>query len=465
MAGYAPICALLRKEIELRIAEGCAIDRDDWMARVEALPPGRVDAAEELYGELQRVEPAPNVPFEEPASLKAIHETRPNGVREMPLQEDQRRIFERMHGGWIGLFCGNTLGCPFQMPPYTTHPKNRQRHAVVRWLKGAEAWPLDGYVPGESRAQVEGLDLTAKECTREEVNGAQADPATQGALMALSVLAASGSIDFSTADVAERWLAAVPFACLRGAVCQACLSAMRLEAFARTDAPLQERETTDWERVAMRFNPWRESAEAMPRGLVYGLAAPGAPEKAAEMAWRDARWTHTGPGLQAAMATAAMAAAAYCESDARNLVEIGLSEIPSTGRLAAALRQALRNIGEAPSWEVCWDLVMTRFAHFGPDHAIPNMLILAVGLALGEGDFERTMNLALAMGLNPACNAALTGAIAGIQATSRGLPHHWVAPLSNTWRAQILGMARGTVSDAAGRCFKAAYRTEGAATP
>ena len=84
-------------------------------------------------------------------------------------------------------------------------------------------------------------------------------------------------------------------------------------------------------------NPFREWIGAQIRADIFGYVAPGWPEKAAELVYRDASISHVKNGIYGEMFVAAMLAASFVKSDVREIVEIGLSEIPAKCRLSEAV--------------------------------------------------------------------------------------------------------------------------------
>ena len=106
----------------------------------------------------------------------------------------------------------------------------------------------------------------------------------------------------------------------------------------------------DWSPIARRLNPWREDGTAMMRGIIHGFASPGKPWIAAEMAWRDTRSSYCANGLYGAMFAAAMASAAFYESDPITLIETGIAEIPSSSQLARLAKRILVLGKSNPEW-------------------------------------------------------------------------------------------------------------------
>ena len=451
MPGYAHIRDLISLEVEQRIREGGVIDRDEWHDRLRACPASDAAAMRALYDELAAIDPPLDVPFDEPASLKVIREVRPNGVRDLGDPPDPRRAFDQVHGGWIGLCIGAMMGLPFERPPYTVDPETQQHLAIRKWLVGADAWPMTDYAPAESRGSHTGLRIAHPEATREKLRNVEPCDALHDALAAVAVLEDSGP-GFDTPDVARVWLGQLPFGHTRRAQSQAYMNLLNEEATALTDTNPEALALLDWERIATRLNPWREGNGAMVRGLAYGLSAPGKPAEAAARAWRDARLAHTRNGLYAAMFAAALAAAAFMEENADHLVEIGLSEIPPSSRLAGAVRELIGAAGELGDWEACRQRMLERHGAGGADQAIPNTLLWVMALMYGGWELTESAALGVRGGLNPSANAAMAAAVAGIRQTSRGLPPSLVAPLNNSYHSHMPGAIRGTISDLARRC-------------
>ena len=70
--------------------------------------------------------------------------------------------------------------------------------------------------------------------------------------------------------------------------------------------------------------------------------APGWPERAAAMAYRDAFISHRRQGIYGEMFFAAAIAAAFEVDDPVEALRVGLTEIPRTCSLSKAIRWALR---------------------------------------------------------------------------------------------------------------------------
>jgi ADP-ribosylglycohydrolase len=455
MAGSDSLYNLLTLEIRQRTEEGCLTQPDDWHARLRDIGPDRIDDLTTLSKELAATAPADDFPFSEPAGLDAIRHARPNGVRDMAKELTERDLLERIHGAWIGRCCGCSLGRPFDRAPFTRHPENHQRETIQFWLEGANAWPLANYVPGKSRTSRRGIVIGAPESTLEQIKAMEPDPHITSALLALGTLERKG-LAFTSADIAKTWLRALPLDMAPPAETQALANMAGHEALSRATRDSDLLDSLDWREIAVAQNPYREGNGAMDRAIVFGLVCPGRPEQAAEMAWRDARVSHTRNGIYAAMFIAALTAAAFHESDLALLVDCALSEIPARCRLTHAVKKMPALAKPHADWEGCWDALMTEFGAYEPDHAILSTLVVLMALSYGAGDFTRGLSIAAGSGLSPAANGATVGSILGIRTGSRAIPAHWTTPLRNALRSPLAGQTRITISDVAQRCFRLA---------
>src|SRR5262249_49005219 len=115
-------------------------------------------------------------------------------------------------------------------------------------------------------------------------------------------------------------------------------------------------------------NPYREWIGAQIRADGWAWMCAGKPELAAELAYRDACWTHERNGIYGEMMFAAIQAAAFVERDPARLVEIGLSEIPSGCRLARCTRQCLAWIKQCRDFESCMHRVESALEGMSPVH-------------------------------------------------------------------------------------------------
>ena len=88
-------------------------------------------------------------------------------------------------------------------------------------------------------------------------------------------------------------------------------------------------------------NPNLQNIAAWTRADSYGYVYPGWPEKAAELAYRDASVNHRRNGVYGSMFMAATIAAAFVTDDPIQAIRIGLTEIPENCLFAEGIRWAL----------------------------------------------------------------------------------------------------------------------------
>lgn len=203
-------------------------------------------------------------------------------------------------------------------------------------------------------------------------------------------------------------------------------------------------------------NPYSEWIGAQIRADIWGYVAPGQPELAATLAYRDAVISHSRNGIYGEMFFAALLAAAYVERDVRALVEIALSEIPARSRFSEAIRNTLTWCEQDADWESTWERIMAEYGHYHRVHTINNAALTVAALLHGGGDFTRTIAIAVMSGLDTDCNGATAGSAIGLILGAGGIPPHWTAPFQDLLHTYVRGFERLSISDLARRTARLA---------
>ncbi|NQT08873.1 ADP-ribosylglycohydrolase family protein [Candidatus Bathyarchaeota archaeon] len=380
-----------------------------------------------LWDELASLPVDPGFPYEEPSEFESIRKARPKGPRALHVGLSDEVYLDKVHGAWLGRCVGCLLGKPVEGWP---------RERIEGYLKLGDAYPLDGYIP-EVTPHPEGYRLhpTYKEAMRGAIDGMPRDDDIDYTILGLHVLEEHG-IDFTTANVGAEWLTHLPYKLV--------YTAERV-AYRNLVNGLAPPET------ASHRNPYREYIGAQIRGDIWGYVAPGLPEVAAELAFRDASLSHTKNGIYGEMFAAAMISAAFSTQDIREVTEVGLSEIPRKSRLAEAVRDVLDWSEDYSDWRQAWEKVMESYGGYHWVHTINNAAFVVLGLIYGGGDLGRSVSISVMAGFDTDCNGATAGSVVGAVLGAKALPEDWVTPLGGRVRSILAGFSESSTSDLARR--------------
>lgn len=165
------------------------------------------------------------------------------------------------------------------------------------------------------------------------------------------------------------------------------------------------------------------------RSEIWACIAPGNPQLAAEMAWKDAVLDHAGgEGVYGEMFLAALESAAFVVSDPQELIEIGLEMIPIYSAVSRSVRSAVWCHKNEIPWEQAREKILNRFGHNHPCHAPQNLGFIIMGWLYGEG-FGDQLCKAVNCGYDTDCTGATLGSILGILGGSAGIPDKWKEPV------------------------------------
>ena len=178
------------------------------------------------------------------------------------------------------------------------------------------------------------------------------------------------------------------------------------------------------------LNPWDELCGALIRVDAYGYASPGHPALAAELAWRDASFTHRRNGIYAAMFVAAAIAAAFVASDPLEPFAQALRFVPRRSRFHEAVAQHLDIIGSADRWEDASEEIQTRFGTFGSCHIYQEIGCLMTAVRFAES-VGHGICLQVSQGYDTDSFGARAGAILGALLGPGYLEERWLAPFAD----------------------------------
>ncbi|NBD24393.1 ADP-ribosylglycohydrolase family protein [Paenibacillus glycinis] len=454
MAGWDSLFQLIKEEVKQRGEEGCEVA--GYAERVEAAGNDEAELMR-LYGELTALPIAANYPYAEPSELDEIRAQRPPAVAVASPDLTDAEWLDKFNGAWLGRSAGCALGKPLESSPFMGGSGGRSGCANVKlWFEGAKAWPIQGYTPLESDSVRAHPDLHIAEwcraSTREHIRFMETDDDIRYTVLGLIMLEEKGAA-FDSWDVGRLWHERLSYNQVCTAETQAYLNFAQITAHMRrheTDGLTPE--AKDWVRTYL--NPYREWIGAQIRVDGYAYGAAGNPELAAELAWKDASFSHVKNGIYGAMFCAAMVAAAFAETDVRRIVEIGLGAIPANSRLAHDIKLAIDIADSADDQVELVERIWDAFCHYHPVHTNNNAALCAAALIHSGGDFEKGITTAVLGGWDTDCNGATVGSVLGAMLGGSALPASWTAPLNDRLYAAVNGFHPISISECARRSYE-----------
>jgi len=384
-------------------------------------------------GKLKRLPAGLAVRKREPNSLPAIRQLRPRGPRRMWASFEAKPYADRLQGAMMGRFAGCLLGAPVEFWPV-------EKMAALARENRTPFPPTDywKYVP-EPEGKRYGLSRR-EEFTRTGMNGVPVDDDIAYTLLGLLVVEEYGP-RFSVADNGRAWIKHLPYACTAEKVA--------LENLKR-GVPAS--------RAGEKNNPYCEWIGADIRSDPWGYMAPGYPEFAADMAYRDACISHRRNGIYGEMYFSAVIAAAFAVDDPVEALRIGLTEIPRQCALAGAVRWALRVAPGIRNYKQARAAVEKKFQGMHRVHTINNACLTIWGITIGRKDLTRVIGETVAMGMDNDCTAATAGSIVGAVVGRRGVEKKWTRRFNNTVHSYLKTTRRFRIDSLLKRFAKQAAR-------
>lgn len=294
----------------------------------------------------------------------------------------------KIYGCWLGKNIGGTLGTPFEC--------QRQMNDVTFYSQPTHGEPL----PNDD------LDLQ---------------------LVWLKAVQDKGPLGVNNRLLGEYWLNFIPPHWNEYGICKGNMRAGLLP-------PLS----------GEYHNHWKHSNGAWIRSEIWACLAPGCPDIAIKYAYEDASVDHGGgEGTYAALFTAAVESAAFVISDRDELIKIGLSRIPADCRVARSIGIVLDAHKQGKTWKEAREAVVKDSEDLGWFQAPANVAFAIIGWMYGEGDFGKSICIAVNCGDDTDCTAATLGATMGIILGKDKIPEKWIEPIGD--RIMTVAIDRGSI--------------------
>ena len=379
-------------------------------------------AMAEALASLQALAESAEVSTREPNDLSEIKALRPDGPRRIWKSLPEAVYRDRLEGAMLGRFAGCTLGAPVEF--WSVESMENWATEIGDTFPNTDYW---SEIPNRHhlRYSVSRCD----EYTRPKMKEVPVDDDIAYTLLGLLTAEDSG-LNFSIGDNGKAWLKYLPYACTAEDVALRNLKAgIPAELAGETNNPFCE-----WIGADIRSDPW-------------GYMAPGYPEFAADMAYRDAYVSHRRNGIYGEMFFSAAVAAAFTVDNPVTALEIALTEIPAGCALAVAIRWALSVAPEIRDYKQARAAVEAHFVGMHPVHTNNNACLTVWGLTIGGTDVTRVIGETVAMGMDNDCTAATAGSIVGAVVGKKGVPEHWYRPFNGTVRSYLIGHPIFSIAD------------------
>lgn len=426
----------LLTELRQSQEEGLDISEySDVFESVSRLPKGEIKErmSDVLFDVVINAKTKENYKYIEPSTLDEIKNLRKPFVTKTSFKKEEIR--NKIHGAWMGRICGCLLGKTVE---------GIKSDELLSFLKQTDNFPMHRYIlySDLGKTDLEKYNFRFENrCYADKISAMPADDDTNYVVLAQKVIEKYGR-EFTSYDMSRAWLTYQS----KDAYCTA-----ERVAFCNFVKGFEPPES------AIYKNPYREWIGAQIRGDYFGYINPCDPEKAAEMAFRDACISHTKNGIYGEMFVAAMIAVAAGTNNIKDIVLGGLAQIPHTSRLYEAISEVLSDFESGVEQCACFEKIHSRFNDYDGHHwchTISNAMIVAASLLYGMGDFTHSVCQAVETGFDTDCNGATVGSVLGMANGIKSIDEVWQKPINDTLETTIFGVGSVKISECVDKTIK-----------
>lgn len=190
---------------------------------------------------------------------------------------------------------------------------------------------------------------------------------------------------------------------------------------------------------ARENNPFSDWIGAQMRGEIHGLIAPGRPDLAAELSYKDAIISHVKEGVYGEIFNSVMVSLAFVMSDVEQIINHALGYVPRNSQFSSVVRSTLAKCKECDCWEDVLDWINETYGHLHWVHTFPNIGIVVMSLMFGKGDFSESVLISASSGWDCDCTTGQVGATIGTIVGEKGIPARWKEPVADRLDTDVIG--------------------------
>ncbi len=340
---------------------------------------------------------------------------------ERTLSRDE--LLDKISGFWIGQLAGNYMGFPFENV-YVNEPCPFLVDRYFTWQDDPRIRmnrkDLRGFVPIFAAA----------------FEGAFSDDDTDIEFVTLHAVEKYG-LDINYDEITGMWKRHIN---------------RKIWVANRTARDLMEKGLVAPETGSQANNPNWFQIDPQLVNEIWSAFYPGMTDKAAQRALWGARITNDSWGTHPTMAYAVMYSAAFFETDVEKLVQMAIAGIPQTGPFAEGIHDVLRWYKEDGDWRKTRQRIHEKYyAYQKGDFKAPvsvvsslqNGLCGVMAILYGQGDFMKTVGIAVSAGYDCDNQAATCAGLIGVRngagcipdkLTKDFLPHgRWDKPFNDQY--------------------------------
>ena len=375
----------------------------------------------------------PDFFYVDPNDLVSIKTQRKNSGQINP--PDKTQIADKMKGGWYGRICGCLLGKPIE---------GIYLADLEKILKRTDNYPLSRYVTLEDAEKIDAGDIgfpIKHRAFYENLGKMPTDDDMNYMLIAYEILKRYGR-DFTSDNLSDVWLTTQTYT----AYCSAEYIAY-INMIGGYTPP-----------VSCEYkNVYREWIGSQIQGDVWGYINPGKPKIAAKMAWRDARVSRVKKRYLRGNVGVCNDRGGMRTRNVKEIIGAGLGEIPHNSRLHEAISKIVADYENGVSAEKCFSDIRSKWDErqsYDWCHVISSTEIVAAALLYGNGDYEKSVCLAVSQAFDTDCNGATVGLVLGVALGHNELPKKWTKQINNTMAGTVEGYKEVSVSEMAEKILK-----------